>query len=137
MQNPSIIYEENQGTIILEDNRKVGICTKHIDICHHFMWDIVEDKYIDINYIPSEDKHEYIRKNNTQEADLARKMKSITEGEIWELMDTGRENEKNTCVTNDKITKYKTGYFSHALAEVVDGKHKNDWILIMISSTDK
>ena len=53
VQNPSIIYEDNQGTIFLANNRQVGICTKHIDICHHFLWDIVEDKYIGIKYIRS------------------------------------------------------------------------------------
>ena len=53
VKNTSIIYEDNQGTIFLANNRQVGICTKHIDICHHFLWDIVEDKYIDIKYIRS------------------------------------------------------------------------------------
>ena len=53
VQNTSIIYEDNQGTIFLANNRQVGICTKHIDICHHFLWDIVEDKYIGIKYIRS------------------------------------------------------------------------------------
>ena len=64
-------------------------------------------------------------------------MNSITEGNIWELMDTNRENEKNTCVTNDEITHDKTEYYSNTLAEVVDGKHKKDWILIMRSRTGK
>ena len=65
MQNLSIIYEDNQGTIFLAKNMKVGICTKYIDICHHFLWDIVEDKDIDIKYIRSEDNSAYIRTNNT------------------------------------------------------------------------
>ena len=63
-ENPSIICEDNQGTISLANNRQVGICTKHIDIRHHFLWDISEDKDVDINYIPSEDNPAYIRKNN-------------------------------------------------------------------------
>ena len=37
-------------------------------------------------------------------------------------MYTGRENVKNTGVVDDVITRYKTGYSSHALAEVVDVK---------------
>ena len=44
---------------------------------------------------------------------------------------------ENTRVTDDVITHNKTEYSSHTLAEVVDGKHKNDWILIMISRTGK
>ena len=67
---------------------------------------------------------------NTSEADFVRHMKRITDGELWELVDTVRENVKNTRVTDDVITRYTTEYSSHALAKVVDGEHKNDWILI-------
>ena len=65
--------------ISLENTRQVGICTKHIDIFHHFLWDIVEDKDIDIKYIWIENNPEYIRKNYTQEADLVRHMRIITD----------------------------------------------------------
>ena len=44
---------------------------------------------------------------------------------------------ENTRVTDDVITHNKTEYSSHTLAEVVDGKHKNDWILITRSMTGK
>ena len=44
---------------------------------------------------------------------------------------------ENTRVTDDVITHNKTEYSSHTLAEVVDGKHKNDWILITRSRTGK
>ena len=36
----------------------------------------------------------------------------------------------NTSVTDEVINRYKTEYSSHALAEVIDGKYKNDWILV-------
>ena len=55
MEKPSVIYEENQGAIFLAYNRQVVIRTKHIDICHHFLRDMVEEKDIDIQYIWSED----------------------------------------------------------------------------------
>ena len=48
VQKPSVLYEDNQGAIFLAKNRQVGINTKHIDFCHHFMRVVVEDKYIDI-----------------------------------------------------------------------------------------
>ena len=48
MQNFSVIYDSNQGAILLARNRQVGICTNHIDIIHHFLRDTVENKYIDI-----------------------------------------------------------------------------------------
>ena len=37
VKNIYIIYEDDQGTIFLANTRQVGICTKHIDICHHFL----------------------------------------------------------------------------------------------------
>ena len=50
----SVIYENNQGAIFLAKNRQVVICTKNIDIRHHFLRDVVEEKDIDIHYIRSE-----------------------------------------------------------------------------------
>ena len=41
-EKPSVIYEDNQGETFLAKNRQVGIRTKHIDICHHFLRDMVE-----------------------------------------------------------------------------------------------
>ena len=37
----------------------------------------------------------------------------------------------------DVISRNKTEYFIHALAKVVYGKHKNDWILVMRSRIGK
>ena len=48
---PAVVYEDNQGAIFLANNRQVGMRTKHINICHHFMGGVVEDKDMDINYI--------------------------------------------------------------------------------------
>ena len=53
VQKPSVIYEDNQGAIFLAENRQVGIPTKHIDICHHFLWYMAEEKDIYIQYIRS------------------------------------------------------------------------------------
>ena len=60
-------------------------------------------------------------------------------------MDTGRENIKNTGVKVGVITRYKNGYFSHALAEVVDGgkgmskSWAQDLVLVgnLFTTTDK
>ena len=85
----------------------------------------------------SEDNLADIMTKNNPESDFARHMKIITEGEIWEVVDTGKENVKNTRVMDDVITHDNTEYSSHALAEVVDGKHNNNWIFITISRTGK
>ena len=52
-------------------------------------------------------------------------------------MDTVRDNVKNNRVTDEVITCTKTEYFSHALAEVVDGENKNEWIFFTRPRTDK
>ena len=79
-QKPSVIYEDNKGTILLAKNRQVGIFTKYIDIRHHFLRNMVEEKGIDIHCIWSEDNPADFIKKNTLEEDFARNMKRITEG---------------------------------------------------------
>ena len=54
--------------------------TKDIDICHNFLKDIVEDKDIDIKYIWSEEKPEYVMTKNTSEASFVKYTRRITEG---------------------------------------------------------
>ena len=125
-QKPSFIYEDNQGAIILTKNRQVGICTKHIDICHHFLRYMVKEKGIDIQYIWSEENPADVMTENTSEEDFERHIKRITEEELWELVGTGRGDVKKTGVMDDVITRDKTEYSSHALAEVVDGENRNE-----------
>ena len=55
------------------------------------------------------------------EADFVKHMKRITEGELWEIVETGRENVNISRVTDEVIKHYKTEYSSHTLAEFVDG----------------
>ena len=120
VENPSVIYEDNQGAIFLAKNRQVSICTKHIDIWNHFMPDMVEEKDIDIQYIRDEENPAHIMTKNTLEEDFARHMRRITEGELWELVNTRMENVKKTGVTYDAITLNKTEYSSNVLSKVVN-----------------
>ena len=101
-----------------------------MDICHHFLRDMVKYKDIYIQYIWSEDNPSYIMIKKSSAADFVRHMKRTTEGEIWEIVDTGRENIKNTRVTDYVINYEKNEYYIHALAEVMNGYHKSNWILI-------
>ena len=78
--------------------------------------DIVEDKYIDIQYIQSDDNPVEIMTKNTLEAYIVKYMKRIIEGELWELVDTGRDIVKNAGVKYDVINRDKTEYSSHARA---------------------
>ena len=97
----------------------------------------MEDKDIGIQYIWSEDNPADIMTNKTTEAYFLEHIRIITEKELWNLLYTGRENVKNTRVTNDVITYYKTKYSSYALAEAVNGKHKIEWILVTRSRIGK
>ena len=75
VQKTSVIYEDNQGAIFLAKNRQVSISTKHIDILHYFLLNMVEEKGIDIKYIWIEDEPMEIITNNTPKAYFARHMK--------------------------------------------------------------
>ena len=63
--------------IFLVKNWQVGISTNHINIYHHFLMDMAEDKDIDIQCICSEDNPVDIMKKNTSESDLVKLMKRI------------------------------------------------------------
>ena len=125
VENSSVIYEDYQGAIFLAKNRQVGILTNHIEICHNFLWDMVEENDINIQYIRGEDNPYKIMTENTSEADLSRHMRRITEGELWELVDTKMGNVNKTGVTDDVITRDNTEYSSHALDVVLDGTNRN------------
>ena len=43
-QKPAILHKGNQWTIFIAKNRQVGMSTDHINICHHFLSDMVKDK---------------------------------------------------------------------------------------------
>ena len=80
LQKPSFVCEYNQAAIFLAKNRQVGICTKHIDIYHNFLQDVVKYKDIDVQYILIKYNPADIMTKNTSEADFAGHMKIITEG---------------------------------------------------------
>ena len=52
-----IIFEDNEGAIFLAKNSQVGMCTKHIDVKYHIIRDLINNKYLDIMYVKSEDNY--------------------------------------------------------------------------------
>ena len=48
VQNPSVVYEDNQGSIFLANNRQFCMRAKPIGICRQFLRDMVEDKDLDM-----------------------------------------------------------------------------------------
>ncbi|KAH9113686.1 hypothetical protein LEN26_013109 [Aphanomyces euteiches] len=47
---PIIVYEDNQSTIKMAENLTLHQRTKHIDVRHHFIRDLVKEKVIEIKY---------------------------------------------------------------------------------------
>ena len=43
-----VVYEDSQGDILVAKNRQVGMRTKHIDMRHHFLRDMLEDNDMNI-----------------------------------------------------------------------------------------
>ena len=50
-----IINCDNQGAIALAKDNKFHACTKHIDMCYHFICEVVEDGKVTVQYIPTGD----------------------------------------------------------------------------------
>ena len=112
--------------IFLAKSRQAGMHTNNIDVLHHFMRNMVKEKDIDFKYIRSEENPADIMTKNTYEVRFLKHKKIITEGELWELVETGSDNVKNTRSKDNVIKRDKTEYCSHALDEVVDGEDRND-----------
>ena len=103
---------------------------KHIDIRHHCLSDMVEDKDMGIKYIVSEENPTDIMMKKYSEANYVKHTKRITEGEILELALTGRDNFKNNGVWDGLIDCDSTEYYSHALADAPNKEIRNNWILV-------
>lgn len=53
---PLIIFEDNQSAIKTSKNRIHNNRSKHIDVRHHFIREQVENKKIDVQYVPTADQ---------------------------------------------------------------------------------
>ena len=60
VQKPAVVYKENQISIFLGNSTQVGMWTKHSNICHHFLRDIVDNEDMDIEYFRSKGNPAYI-----------------------------------------------------------------------------
>ena len=53
--DPLILNCDNQGAIALAKDNKFHVCTKHIDVHYHFIYETVEDRKVTVQYIPTGD----------------------------------------------------------------------------------
>jgi hypothetical protein len=51
---PSQLLADNTSTIAISENPKFHQCIKHIDICYHFLHDLVKSREVKISYVPSD-----------------------------------------------------------------------------------
>ena len=55
LAQPLVLYGNNQSAIVLTCDGSYHACTKHIDICYHFIHFSVENGSISFHYCPSSD----------------------------------------------------------------------------------
>ena len=60
------------------NNMQLGMRTKHIDILHHFLRGMIEDKDMDIKYIRIKENPADIMTKNFSESHCVKHKKSIT-----------------------------------------------------------
>ena len=53
--DPLILNCDNQGVIALTKDNKFHVCTKHTDMCYHFICKVVKDRKVVVQYIPTGD----------------------------------------------------------------------------------
>ena len=50
-----MLRADNQGAIQLSNNNKFHACTKHIDVHYHFIREALENKLLEIKYVPTDE----------------------------------------------------------------------------------
>ena len=53
-QGTMVVFCDNTSAINISKNPVLHSRTKHIDIRHHFIRDLVEDKVVSLEYVPTE-----------------------------------------------------------------------------------
>ena len=63
-------------------------------------------------------------------ADYVKHTNRITEGELWELVKTGRDNINNIGIIDGVMDRDSTKYYSNEITKFMEGGNSNDWILV-------
>jgi hypothetical protein len=63
---PSFVYGDNVASLFLAQNTSVSQRTKHIDIRHRFVYDLVEDKQFELCHVKTDDNTSDINSKNTK-----------------------------------------------------------------------
>ena len=92
---------------------------------------------MDIKYIRSEENPVYIMTKNCSESDHVKHAKRITEGELWEIMETGMEDVNNNGVLDGVTDCDSTEYSRHELVNTVEHTNWSEWVLVTRSRYGK
>jgi hypothetical protein len=99
----AIIYEDNLGAIYLTRNQQVSARTKHIDIRHHYMRDLLTEKRMDVRFLKSGDNSSDICTKNTPRDIQEKHTEKIKTG----MLDCWKEDVKTDATVkqfgNDNI----------------------------------
>lgn len=49
---PACLFADNTGAIALSTNSWHNARVKHIDVCHHFIWELVDEGELEMTYVP-------------------------------------------------------------------------------------
>ena len=64
---PTLLKADNQGVIELSNNNKFHAHTKHIDMQYHFICEVIKNKVLDVQYVPTDGKYcRYIYQSTSQ-----------------------------------------------------------------------
>ena len=78
-----LIFEDNEGAIFLAKNQQVSMRTKHIDVRYHFIRDLIQDGYLNLQYVSTDNNYaDFMTKNVSK--DILRKLFSsgVQNGDI-------------------------------------------------------
>lgn len=79
------LYEDNQAAIFISKHQQLSQRTKHIDIKHRFINEMIQNKEVDVEYIKTEDNVADIASKITSTAVYKRLNGIITKGELSRL----------------------------------------------------
>jgi hypothetical protein len=119
MNGPAIIFEDNLGAIFLAKNAQVSARTKHIDVRHHFIRDLIKEKQLTIKFVKSEDNPADIMTKNTNRDLFQKHSKNITHGTLpcWRedvnSDQTELSPEANLVYQTDRLTDKTDKSLSH------------------------
>ena len=94
------VYEDNLGAIYLVKNQHVGARTKHIDVRAHFIRELEDNGYLNVQFIRSEENAADILNKNCPEKLHTKHAKNIRDG----TLDCWREDVEDSRLLDKSST---------------------------------